>query len=81
VTTVDAEQQLGVANKGEVYVVNVYESCRPDELSITEGDRIKILRRGDLRETDWWWACSNGKEGYVPKTALAVRYVFVFFSE
>lgn len=59
-------------NKGVVYALWAYEAQNSDELSFHEGDALTILRRKDESETDWWWARSGDREGYVPKTLLGV---------
>ena len=52
----DAEQQLGLARDAAVYAAQAYSAARQDELSLSEGERLTVLRRGDESETDWWWA-------------------------
>ena len=61
-------------NKGTVYALWQYEAQGPDELSITEGDAITVLRRHDDAETDWWWARLDDGEGYIPRNLLGVRH-------
>jgi len=72
----EAEQMLGVANDRQVYAVISYDGAQSDELTFKAGDLLKIIRRGDKREANWWWARSaSGKEGYVPKNLFAVSLV------
>ena len=59
-------------NKGTVYALWQYEAQGSDELSITEGDAITVLRRHDDAETDWWWARLDDGEGYIPRNLLGV---------
>ncbi|XP_042637429.1 apoptosis-stimulating of p53 protein 1 [Orycteropus afer afer] len=66
------QEKLGVMNKGAVYALWDYEAQNSDELSFHEGDAITILRRKDENETEWWWACLGGQEGYVPKNLLGL---------
>nr|XP_033808129.1 apoptosis-stimulating of p53 protein 1 isoform X2 [Geotrypetes seraphini] len=66
------QEKLGVMNKGTVYALWEYEAQNSDELSFNEGDTITILRRKDDKETDWWWARLNDKEGYVPKNLVGL---------
>ena len=66
------QEKLGVMNKGTVYALWQYEAQGPDELSITEGDAITVLRRHDDAETDWWWARLDDGEGYIPRNLLGV---------
>lgn len=70
---VDLETKLGVDNDGRVFCIYDYEAQNPDELTVHCGDRLSVLRRGDDKETAWWWVkATNGKEGYVAKNLLAV---------
>ncbi|XP_029453904.1 apoptosis-stimulating of p53 protein 1 isoform X2 [Rhinatrema bivittatum] len=66
------QEKLGVMNKGTVYALWDYEAQNSDELSFHEGDAITILSRKDDKETEWWWARLNDKEGYVPKNLLGL---------
>ncbi|CAL8394354.1 unnamed protein product [Arctogadus glacialis] len=66
------QEKLGVMNKGTVYALWPYEAQGPDELSITEGDAITVLRRHDDAETDWWWARLDDGEGYIPRNLLGL---------
>ena len=66
------QEKLGVMNKGTVYALWQYEAQGSDELSITEGDAITVLRRHDDAETDWWWARLDDGEGYIPRNLLGV---------
>uniref|UniRef100_A0A8C5FIL6 SH3 domain-containing protein n=1 Tax=Gadus morhua TaxID=8049 RepID=A0A8C5FIL6_GADMO len=66
------QEKLGVMNKGTVYALWQYEAQGSDELSITEGDAITVLRRHDDAETDWWWARLDDGEGYIPRNLLGL---------
>ncbi|XP_071078970.1 apoptosis-stimulating of p53 protein 1-like isoform X1 [Haliotis cracherodii] len=66
------QEKLGIMNNGEVYSVFDYDSSNSDELSFKIGDKITILRKGDEREKEWWWARRNDKEGYVPRNLLGM---------
>ncbi|XP_046543164.1 LOW QUALITY PROTEIN: apoptosis-stimulating of p53 protein 2-like [Haliotis rubra] len=66
------QEKLGIMNNGEVYAVFDYDSSNSDELSFKIGDKITILRKGDEREKEWWWARRNDKEGYVPRNLLGM---------
>jgi hypothetical protein len=65
-----------VINDGLVYAVYDYQppSDASDELEFCDGDRLRILRRGDEHECQWWWARheQSDKEGYVPRNYLGV---------
>ncbi|XP_074604726.1 uncharacterized protein LOC141858019 [Brevipalpus obovatus] len=69
---IEMQENFGVMNDGIVYGVYDYEAQKSDELSFKRGDKIKILRRGDDEEHDWWWASLNGREGYVPRNLLGL---------
>lgn len=63
--TVNSKLTLGAAN---------YKACRIDELSISKGDRLTVLRRGDMNNEMWWWIKNNsGEEGYVLRDLLALN--------
>ncbi|XP_051941636.1 apoptosis-stimulating of p53 protein 1-like isoform X4 [Hippocampus zosterae] len=66
------QEKLGVMNKGLVYALWDYTAQQADELTISEGDSLVILRRRDDTETDWWWARLNDREGYVPRNLLGL---------
>merc|ERR1711963_1011075 len=56
-----------------------YKACRADELTISKGDRLFVIRRGDFAENGggqrmWWWVRnSQGTEGYVLRDLLALN--------
>lgn len=69
----NAEQAVGCQNNGIVYSSNEYKKHQSDELSLEEGEMLKILRRGDEKERYWWWAKkASGNQGYVPFSLLTV---------
>jgi len=82
------QNDLGVINNGLVYTLYDYEANNSldetmnNELSFKDGDQLKILRRGDENESEWWWAKheTNQQEGYIPRNYLGVCYYnFQFF--
>jgi apoptosis-stimulating of p53 protein 1 len=74
----DVQNDFGVINNGLVYALYDYDpdSSTADELQFKDGDQLRILRRGDENETEWWWAKheQTEKEGYVPRNYLGVGY-------
>ena len=69
--------KLGIENGGIVYTTANFTATSDDELTVTRGARLKILRKANCSEFEWWWATSSdGKEGYVPQYILAVSFVF-----
>lgn len=74
------QNDLGVINDGLVYGLYDYEPTQSfdetlgNELAFKDGDQLKILRRGDENESEWWWAKhqTNQEEGYVPRNYLGV---------
>ena len=65
-----------MVNDGLVYALYDYESdfLVDDELQFKEGDQLIILRRGDEKECQWYWARheTTQKEGYVPRNYLGL---------
>ena len=59
-------------HNGEVWAVFDYEANNTDELSFKIWDKMIILRKGDEKEKEWWWAKLDGKEGYIAKNLLGV---------
>lgn len=50
-----------------------YEAKQKDELSFECGERLTVVRRGDVTEKDWWWAQDiHNKFGYIPQNLLGV---------
>ena len=45
-----------------------------DELTISKGDRMTVVRRGDVNNEMWWWV-KNGRaeEGYVLRDLLSLN--------
>lgn len=60
-----------------------YTAERDDELSFHCGEQLKILKRGDASERDWWWAENRKKgAGYVPYNLLGVSHlIFLHYVE
>ena len=73
------EECLGTVNNRLALAAATYKACRADELSIAKGDRLFVIRRGDLAEGGggqrmWWWVrSSRGQEGYVLRDLLALN--------
>jgi hypothetical protein len=74
------EECLGTVNNRLVLAAATYKACRADELTISKGDRLSVVRRGDLAEGAaggqrmWWWVRScRGPEGYVLRDLLALN--------
>jgi len=65
--------KLGVANDGFVYTTCDYKAKNADELSFVKGKCLKVSRKGDGTESEWWWATVDGQQGYVPQNLLSVR--------
>ena len=69
----ELETNFGVINDGVVYAVYAYQATRKDELSFECGERLTVVRRGDVTEKEWWWARdSRNQFGYIPRNLLAV---------
>lgn len=74
------QNDLGVVNNGLVYALYDYEPDQSsnenshNELAFKDGDQLRILRRGDENESEWWWAKheTTQQEGYVPRNYLGV---------
>jgi len=76
VAVVEAVKMLGVANNGRVYAIADYSAGSIDEMSFSAGDQLKIIHKGDDKETVWWWARRpDGTEGYVPQNLLTVSHL------
>lgn len=72
------EECLGTVNSRIVLAAANYRACRVDELSIKRGDRLIVLRRGDVNNEMWWWMRnSRGDEGYVLRDLLALNSRFI----
>jgi hypothetical protein len=76
------QNDLGVINNGLVYALYDYEPSNSldntmgNELPFKDSDQLRILRRGDENESEWWWAKheTTQQEGYVPRNYLGVYY-------
>ena len=71
--------KLGVANDGFVYATCDYKAKNADELSFAKGTRLKVNRKGDGTESEWWWATVDGHQGYVPQNLVSVWPTHVVF--
>ena len=60
---------------------NSLDDSLNNELSFKDGDQLRILRRGDEYESEWWWAKHEitQQEGYIPRNYLGVCYSISFF--
>ena len=83
----EIENRLGVTNEGLVYALFDYDpegKSVDDELKFVQGEKLRILRRNDENENEWWWAKReiNDDEGFVPRNFLGVRqkYPLIFSS-
>ena len=68
------EECLGVANRGGVYAAQSHRTGRSDELALSAGEELVVVRKGDYNGSAWWW-CSNskGEQGYVLQDFLALN--------
>lgn len=66
------QDKMGVVNDGVVYAVYDYEAQNEDELSFKNGESVRIVRKGDDQEVDWWWSIQGDIEGYVPRNLFAL---------
>jgi len=66
------QEKLGVINRGIVYAVFDFVAQNPDELSFNCSDKLVVLRKGDDREKEWWWAQMGPREGYMPRNLVGV---------
>eukprot|EP00794_Sanderia_malayensis_P017311 gene17311-19044_t len=70
----DCKESVGRKHSGEVCSVYDYTAEREDELSFHCGEQLRILRRGDGNEKEWWWAENRRREtGYVPYNLLGIH--------
>jgi len=60
---------ISISLEGEIYATALFdfEATADDELSFSEGQRIKILEQS---ETGWWLASLNGQEGWIPSNYI-----------
>ncbi|UJR24911.1 hypothetical protein I4U23_006275 [Adineta vaga] len=74
------QNDLGIINNGIVYALYDYEGnssldeTMKNELNFKDGDQLRIVRRGDENESEWWWAKHEGNqhEGYIPRNYLGL---------
>ena len=72
---IERKEEVGRINGGEACSLYDYEAEQEDELSFHCGEQLRILRRGDINEREWWWAENRKKQtGYVPYNLLGVSY-------
>ena len=88
----EAEEQLGKSNDGLVYAAFDFKQDPNDDsekdwsediLQFSMGSVLKVLRRGDQHESEWWWSQiisaatesgdERGRQGYVPNSYLALK--------
>jgi len=68
------EECLGTVNNRLVLAAANYRACRVDELTISRGDRMHVVRRGDVNNEMWWWVTnSRAEEGYVLRDLLSLN--------
>jgi hypothetical protein len=68
------EECLGTVNNRLVTAAATYRSCRIDEITVTKGERMAVIRRGDVNNEMWWWVRNaRGHEGYVLRDLLALN--------
>ena len=60
-------------DEGEIHVVDFdFEAQNVGELSVSEGDRVSVLRPCDSSgNPEWWLVRGNGSTGYVPRSFLS----------
>jgi hypothetical protein len=76
----EIENNFGISNNGIVYAVYAYQATRKDELSFECGERLTVVRRGDVTEKEWWWARGiRNQFGYIPRNLLGVGIYFKLF--
>ncbi|KAI0984328.1 hypothetical protein GJ496_012027 [Pomphorhynchus laevis] len=70
----DVREKLGTHNDGLVYALYDHKPDNPDELEIKVNQKLKILRKGDSHESEWWWAedIETGSLGYSPRNYLGL---------
>jgi len=71
------EECLGTVNSRVTLAAANYKACRIDELGISKGERLVVVRRGDASNEMWWWMRNvRGEEGYVLRDLLALNSRF-----
>ena len=68
------EECLGTVNNRLVLAAASYRASRIDEMTIARGDRLNVIRRGDVNNEMWWWVKNQrGDEGYVLRDLLSLN--------
>ena len=68
------EECLGIANQGRVYSSTTFHTARNDELQVSKGQCLKVLRKGDYSGSVWWWCQDQGgRQGYVLRDILSLN--------
>jgi len=68
------EECLGTVNNRLVLAAANYRASRIDEMTIARGDRLNVIRRGDVNNEMWWWVKNQrGDEGYVLRDLLSLN--------
>jgi hypothetical protein len=47
---------MGTNQSDKVFGLYDFTKTSDDELDFSSGDQLRILRRGDDLESEWWWA-------------------------
>ena len=57
-----------------MFAVFDYAPQNADELPLTNGEPLSVLRKGDEVEREWWWTTGGEppRDGYVPRNLLGV---------
>ena len=73
IISLGVEQNLGIDNEGRVFTLYSYSANEKDELSFECGEELKVIRREDAAEKEWWWAENKDSHtGYIPRNLLGV---------
>lgn len=68
------EECLGIANSSRVYSSQTFHTSRSDELQLSKGQCLQVLRKGDYKGSSWWWCQDqNGRQGYVLRDILCLN--------
>ncbi|VDP04948.1 unnamed protein product [Soboliphyme baturini] len=79
---ISIQEKMGSLNSGLVYAAFDFDASMDDELSLTAGEELQVIRRDESQDKGWWFARSvvSGKEGYVPRNYLSVSLICRFWS-